>query len=119
MVVLIVRIAVELAAFAGLAWWGWSLGHVASGRLALAIVIPAVAAWLWIMVGTPGDPALLIPPRVAWAGPGRLLLEVTILGVAAFAIWTTVSRAASETFLTVAVVLYAVTWDRQLWLLRH
>lgn len=115
----IVRALVEATAFAGLIWWGWTLGKSVPTRAALAIIVLTIPGLLWVYAGTPGDPARRMPPRLALAGPGRLLLEVTILGIAAFAVWTTVSRAASETFLTVAVVLYVVTWDRLLWLLRH
>ncbi len=115
----VVRWFVELITFAGLTWWGWTLGRDVITGIILAIVIPTIPGLLWTWTGTPGDPARPAPPRVAIAGPGRLLLELTILGVAAYAIWTSASRADAETFLTVAVVLYAVTWDRQLWLLRH
>lgn len=115
----LVRWFVELVTFAGLTWWAWNLGSSVLTGIILAIVIPTIPGLIWTYTGTPGDPARSAPPKVAIAGPGRLLLELTILGLAAYAIWTSASRADAETFLTVAVVLYVVTWDRQLWLLRH
>jgi hypothetical protein len=39
--------------------------------------------------------------------------------VAAVGLWLGANRAASETLMTVVVVLYVVTWDRQRWLLRQ
>lgn len=115
----LVRLVVELASLAGLAWWGWTLGDGGLAGIALALLFVFLAAALRGALGTPGDPARGAKPPVAVPGWLRLALELVILAVTAYAIWVSVSRAASETFLTVAVVLYVVTWDRSLWLLRH
>lgn len=115
----LVRLLVELASLAALAWWGWKLGDGGTAGIALALLFIFFAAALRGALGTPGDPARTAQPWITVPGWLRLALELVILGLAAFAIWITVSRAASETFLTVAGVLYVVTWDRQLWLLRH
>ena len=115
----VVRLLVELATLAGLGWCGWRLGHGGTSGIALGLVFVAATAALRGALGTPDDPARLARPVVPVPGRVRLALELVIIGLAAWAIWFAVSRAASETFMTVAGVLYAVTWDRQLWLLRH
>jgi hypothetical protein len=110
-------VVVDLLIFAGLGYWGY---HLASGpvRLALAVFMPAMCGVLWLTCGVPQDPLSDSRPIVPVSGTVRLLLEVVILGVAAFGIWTAGSRAGSETLLTAAGLCYGVTWERLVWLVR-
>ena len=109
---LAIRFILELVMFAGVAMLGWELAGVLG---ALALAIGAMA--LWGIFGTPNDGARG-EPVIATPGRLRLLLELFLFGLGAVGIWLVWSRAASETFLTVSVLHYAITWERQLWLLR-
>lgn len=70
----------ELAALAGLGYWGSTTGSGTFAHVALAIVAPLVAAAIWGMFGSPKAPFHL---RGAW----RLLLEVVFFGSAAAALF--------------------------------
>ena len=88
-------------------WISWSA----------AIVVMALAAAVWIAFRVPGDVGLPFPFTVAVSGRVRFLIELAITAIAAYGLWTTASRAAGETLLTVVGIHYAVTWDRVRWLL--
>jgi hypothetical protein len=75
---LLLRFLLELAALAGLAYWGWSAGHSTIGRVVLAIVTPTAAAWIWGMYAAPASQHRL-------AGPARLAVEWLVFGGAAVA----------------------------------
>jgi hypothetical protein len=114
---LAIRFGLELALAAGFALWGW---HVGDGGLSgfLAATLLFIAFWaIWGIFGTPGDPSR---GRAIVEIPGwtRLLLEAGLIGLCAYGVWTSWSRAASETLLTALALHYAVTWERSRWLLR-
>jgi hypothetical protein len=109
---LAIRFLLELVMFAGVAMLGWHLsGPIATIPLAIA------AMALWGVFGTEGD-GTRGAPVVKTPGPIRLLLELTLFGLGALGLWLVWSRAAAETFLTISVLHYAITWERQWWLLR-
>jgi hypothetical protein len=68
------RVALELAALAALAIWGWRVGGVA-----LAIGLPLLAVLLW---------GAFVAPRARWFLPlgGRLAVEALIFGAATVAL---------------------------------
>jgi hypothetical protein len=75
---LALRFLVELAALAGLAFWGWTAGHSTIGRLVLAIATPAAAAWLWGLYAAPASKHRL-------SGPALAAVEWLVFGGAAVA----------------------------------
>ena len=112
-----IRFSLELAGLAGIAALGWHLGSGAliGGILAAAFSLAAGAIWAIFGVGGEagrGDPVIAVP---GWV---RLTVEFAIFGISAYGIWVSWSRAASETFMTVTMLHYAVTWERSRWLLR-
>src|SRR5688572_23191338 len=109
---LAIRFLLELVMLAGVAMLGWELAGLIG---AIALAIGALA--LWGVFGTEGDGARG-DPVIATPGPFRLLLELVLFGVGAVGLWLVWSRAASETFLTVSVIHYLITWERQWWLIR-
>ncbi|MGI8404066.1 MAG: YrdB family protein [Thermomicrobiales bacterium] len=115
----IVRFALELAAIVGLGWWGWALGDGGFAGTIFAILIPGIAFTIWGVFAVRNDPSRNPNPPVAVPGWLRLIIELSVFGLAAYGIWTSGSRAASETLLTGVGIVYAVTWDRQWWLLKQ
>ncbi len=109
---LAIRFVLELVMFAGVGMLGWQLAGILG---AIACALAAMA--LWGVFGTAGD-GTRGKPVIATPGPIRLLLELTLFGLGAAGLWLAWSRAASETFLTVSVLHYAITWERQWWLIR-
>jgi hypothetical protein len=56
---------------------------------------------------------------VAVPGAVRLAFEFALIGVAAYGVWTSGSRALAETMLTAFALHYAVTWPRVAWMFRQ
>ena len=113
---LAIRFALELVLLAGLAYWGWHLGGGGATGVLLAVLLPVVAGALWGIFRTLGDhggrPVVPVPGIV------RFGLEIALIGIATYGVWTSGSRAAAETMLTAFALHYAVTWPRTAWLLR-
>ena len=80
---LAVRLLLEFAALAAMAYWGW---RQADGvlRFVLAIGIPLVAAALWGTFAVPDDPSRSGKAPVPVSGIVRLALELAFF---AFAVW--------------------------------
>lgn len=112
-----VRAVLELAVLAGYAIWGWHAGSGGFGGVALATLFVVAAGAVWSVFRTPGDTGAggAIVPVAGWL---RLLIELVVIGLAAYGVWTSWSRAAAETLLTALAIHYAITWERSWWLLR-
>jgi hypothetical protein len=115
---LAIRFALELALLAAYAYWGWLLGDGGVTGVLLAVVLPLLAAALWGIFKTPGDTGKATP-TISVPGVVRLALEFALIGVAAYGVWTSGSRALAETMLTAFALHYAVTWPRVAWLVRR
>jgi hypothetical protein len=98
-------------------WAGCALAGREIGGLGGAIVAVLLSMALWGIFGTPGDGSRG-EPMVPTPGRIRLLLEIALFGIAAWGFWVGWDRIASETFLTVSVLHYVITWERQWWLIR-
>ena len=97
---------------AGAGMVGWHIW-----RYAGAALVVLGACLLWGVFGTSGDGSRG-RPVIETPGAMRLALEIALFGLAAYGYWTVWSRAAAETFLTVAVLHYLIMWERAWWLLR-
>ena len=115
---LAIRFALELALLGAFAYWGWHVGDGGVIGGLLAIAYPVAAATVWAVFRTAGDTGQA-RPVVAIPGALRLALEFALIGLAAYGVWTSGSRAAAETLLTAFALHYAVTWNRLAWLIRH
>jgi hypothetical protein len=114
---LAIRFALELVLLAAIAYWGWHLGDGGFVGVLLAVALPTIAAVHWAVFRTPGDAGGR--PVVPIRGVVRLGLEFALIGLAAYGLWTSGSRAAAETFLTVFALHHAVSWPRVAWLVRQ
>jgi Protein of unknown function (DUF2568) len=114
---LAIRFALELVLLAAFAFWGWHLGNGGVTGVALAVLLTVIAAALWGIFRAPGEEGGgAFVPVPGWL---RLALEAALIGLAAYGVWTSGSRAAAETLLTAFALHYAVTWERAAWLVRN
>ena len=77
---LLVRFGIELAALAGLGWWGWNTGNSQVIKLSLGAGMPLLAAILWGLFASPGSSAEV--PAFVHVG-----VQVLVLGSAALALY--------------------------------
>lgn len=95
----------------------WVLIGCGLAGWAIAGPIPALlfglaACVLWFGTFAIADPERLPTARLRIAGPLRIGLEVVLVAIAAAGIWIVWNRAASETFITVAAIDFAVRYQR-------
>jgi hypothetical protein len=110
---LALRFLLELAAWASMAYWGWTQ-HQGIARFGWAIGLPLVAMAVWGTFRVPGDPG---DAPVAVPGVLRLVLELAEFGLAV-GLLIVAGRFALGIGLGVIVLLhYAVSYDRIRWLL--
>ncbi len=115
---LAVRFLLELTALAGFGYWGW---HATSGALrwGALLAVPLLAAVLWTVFATPGDPSRSGDTVVRTPGALRFLLELLVLFGSAIAVYSAGAQTAGTVFFTVLVVYHLVAYDRVVWLFRH
>lgn len=116
---LAIRFLLELVMWGAIGYWGWQLGDGGWSSWLLAIGFTLFSMVLWGVFRTRGEPAGRADPPIAIPGLARLMLELALVGIAAYGVWTEGSRAAAETLLTVFALHYAVTWNRVAWLIRQ
>jgi hypothetical protein len=116
---LAIRFALELVMWGAIGYWGWHLGGGGVGSWLLAIGFTLISMVLWGVFRTRGDSSGRQDPPVAIPGAARLALELALFGLAGYGVWTSGSRAAAETLLTIFVLHFAVTWNRVAWLMRQ
>ena len=115
----IIRFPEELIAFGGLFWWGWSIVDGGVSGIALGGLFFVVGAALWGTFAVPNDLARNPDPPIGVPGWLRLVIEIGVLGVAAYGIWVSGARWLSETLLTLSGVYYLLSYERTMWLLKQ
>ena len=111
------RLALEVAALAGLGvrGWTWSDGWL---RYVLVIGMPVLAATAWGTFAVLNDPSRSGNAPVPVPGYVRLMLELTILGLGAWALGASWRPAAAYVMGAAIVLHYAIYWARVVWLFR-
>lgn len=95
---LAVKFLLELAAFAGLGYWGWHVGQPSTpAALALAVATPAAAIAIWGLFAAPRSKRRL--PAI-W----RIPLELAVFLLAAVAVGATGHVVLAAVFAVVVVV---------------
>ena len=115
---LILRFVLEVVAFFAIGYWGW-LATDTPGNYVLAIGLPVLAAAVWGVFNVPGDPSRSGKAPVPVPGWLRLLLELTILGAGAYALYASIGWIAGMVFVVLTGIHYATSTDRLQWLLQQ
>ena len=113
---LFIRFALELGALFALGFWGW---NSVDGwpRFLIGFGAPILAAVLWGTFAVPDDPSRSGKAPVPIPGLLRLILELTILGGACWALFSSGFKSLSLIAGFVLILHYAFSYDRVLWLL--
>ncbi len=111
---LALRFALELAALAAMAWWGW-VAHDGAARWLWAAGLPLLAAAVWGVFRIPNDPG---DAPVAVPGPVRLLIEAAVFGGATWCLYAAGQPALAAVFGGIVLLHYLASYDRVARLLR-
>jgi len=112
---LAVRFFLELSALSIMGWWGWRQ-RSDGWQIALAAVVPLLAASLWGIFAVPNDPSRSGSAPVPVPGIVRLTLELGFFAAAAWALDDLGFGRVTALFATAVVVHYLVSFDRVRWL---
>lgn len=107
-VVLGLHFLLELSALAAAAYWGWATRDGMT-RWAWAIGLPLLLAVVWALFRAAGDGP---DPTVTIPGIARLVLELAILGGAAFLLWRAGQSALAGVFVALIIIDFALQYDR-------
>jgi hypothetical protein len=115
---LALRFLLELAAFGGLAFWGWQRGD---GLLGFVFALGSflIAAILWGTFNVPDDPSRSGRAPVRVPGLIRLPLEIAIFAAGIWAIQSTGYGQLALILAILVLVHYLLSYDRITWLVRQ
>ena len=117
------HVALELGVWGAFGAWGYDRGSGA-GRYALMVGLPLGTITTWTILGVPDDPwrpgiRSASQPRVAIPGWSRLVYEVAVHGLAAWAFHDLGWTPGSVGMVSGTFVHYAVSYQRVAWLFGH
>jgi hypothetical protein len=112
------RFLLEIAALVAIGYWGFSQ-HTGILRFIIGIGGPLLAAVLWGTFAVPDDPSRSGKAPVPVPGVLRLLLELSLFGFAAWALYDAGSQLLSLILAGITIVHYALSYDRIAWLIRQ
>jgi hypothetical protein len=115
---LALRFLLELAAFGGLAFWGWQQGGGLL-RFVYAAGTFLVTAILWGTFNVPDDPSRSGKAPVRVPGLIRLLLELAIFAAGVWAIQAGGYGQFALVLAVLVIVHYLLSYDRIVWLVRQ
>jgi len=115
---LAVRFLLEIAALVAIGYWGFSQ-HTGIWRFITGIGGPLIAAALWGTFAVPDDPSRSGGEPVPVPGVLRLMLELSLLGFAAWALYDAGSPVLALIMASITIVHYALSYHRVAWLIRQ
>ena len=114
-IVLVIRFLLESAGLYSLGVYGWQSREDIL-RFVPAILLPLFAATIWGVFRVPNDPG---PAPVVVPGWLRLIIELLFFSSATLGLNLAGFTTLSVLFGSIFLLLYAVSYDRILWLLNH
>lgn len=115
---LALRFILELAALGALGWWGWAQTD-SWWRIVIAVIAVVFAAVLWGTFAVPDDPSRGGSGLVQVPGVARLMLELGIFAVAAYALRSVGQPTLALAFTLIVLIHYAWSYERVAWLLKQ
>jgi hypothetical protein len=114
----VIRFLLEIAALVAIGHWGFSQ-HTGIWRFLLGIGLPVIAAAIWATFAVPDDRSRSGRAPVPIPGVLRLVLELSLFGLAAWALYATGSPLLALILGSITIVHYALSYDRIAWLIRQ
>lgn len=115
---LALRFLLEIAALVTIGYWGFSQ-HSGIWRFIIGLGGPLIAAVLWGTFAVPDDLSRSGKAPVAVPGVLRLVLELSLFGFAAWALYDTSSTVMALILASITIAHHALSYDRVAWLLRQ
>ncbi len=114
---LALRFILELAALFAVGQWAWTLGSTHTQSWILLIISLALFMSLWGTFNVPGDPSRSRKAPVVVRGWIRLVLEIGLFLMAAYAFYAIGNKSAAITLTAFLIIHYLLSYDRIKWLL--
>ena len=114
----LLRFILEIWALVAYGYWGLNQNFGLFSYV-LMIVLPIIVAVLWGTFAVPDDPSRSGGAPVPVPGAARLVLELLILGVAAYAMFVERLSYISLVYITLVIIHYILARDRITWLLSN
>jgi hypothetical protein len=115
---LALRFLLEIAALVAIGYWGFSQ-HSGIWRFVLGFGGPLIAAAAWATFAVPDDPSRSGKAPVPIPGVLRLVLELSLFAFAVWALYDAGSMMLALTLAAIAIVHYALSYDRIAWLIHQ
>jgi hypothetical protein len=115
---LAVRFLLEIAALVAIGYWGFSQ-HDGIWQFLLGLGLPLLAAAAWGIFAVPGDRTRSGDAPVPVPGGVRLLLELALFALAAWALFDAGNTVLALILAVVTALHYALSYDRIGRLLRY
>jgi hypothetical protein len=112
------RFLLEMAALVAIGYWGFDQ-HSGVWRFAFGIGGPVIAAAVWATFAVPADASRSGKAPVPVPGVVRLLIELSLFGLATWALFDAGSPTLGLLLASLVIVHYALSYDRVAWLLRQ
>jgi hypothetical protein len=115
---LALRFLLEMSALVAIGYWGFDQ-HSGVWRFVFGIGGPVIAAAVWATFAVPADASRSGKAPVPVPGAVRLLIELSLFGLAAWALFDAGSPTRGLLLGGSVAVHYALSYDRVAWLLRQ
>jgi hypothetical protein len=115
---LALRFLLEIAALVAIGYWGFSQ-HTGIWRVLLGIGLSVIAAVGWATFAVPDDPSRSGRAPVPIPGVLRLVLELSLFGLAAWVLYAAGNPLLALILGSITIVHYALSYDRIAWLIRQ
>ena len=112
------RFLLEMAALVAIGYWGFDQ-HNGIWHYVFGLGGPLLAAAVWATFAVPADPSRSGKAPVSVPGIVRLLIELSLFGLAAWTLFDAGNTALGLLLVGLVIVHYALSYDRVAWLLRQ
>lgn len=114
---LFLRFLLEMVALLSAGIWGWSQS-TGLKQYFLAAIIPMTLAFIWGVFTVPNDPSRSGKSPIVTPGKIRIIIELLIFSIAAWALYDLNFHKTSLGFIIVVLLYYISSYDRIKWLLK-
>lgn len=115
---LTLRFLLEISALVAIGYWGFDQ-HNDIQRFIIGLGGPLIAAILWGVFAVPGDRSRSGNAPIPIPGTLRLAMELSLFGVASWALYDAGSEGLVLILAGLTVIHYVLSYDRVAWLIRQ